>query len=154
MGWKDLIKAKEEVNTPAVMTNIIISMMQLFKGSVGEKHGKTLGEMYKQAYGKEALEEDGQYLKLYKTMLIERAINTLKKKTKYFIISSHNGTNRVWYLVHNQSEAEDYCKTVDYKIKGLNWMKARCAKAVNEQYYNQLEEITTARKLITKQKDK
>ena len=154
MSWEDLITTKkEDIDKPAVMTNIIIRLMQLFRGSVGERHGKTLGEMYKHVYGKEALNEDGQYLKLYKTMFIERAINTLKKKTKYFIISSHNGTNRVWYLVHNNTEAEAYCKTVDYKIKGLNWMKVRCAKAVNEQYYNQLEEITTARKLITKAKD-
>ncbi len=137
MALKNLIKRNVGDVVDDLPPHVVSERLKtLFKNYIGRNNTVTMPEIYEHVFGHSRCSKL-QYI--FRCQKIMGVMTWLKKKTHYFIVGEKIDDEYVWYIVKTAIEAYAYKDQVDKKIRGLNYMKRRCDKAVAERFYRKLD---------------
>jgi len=115
---------------------LLEKVTRIMREHIGRKNSLTAGELFKKVYGTII----NEYKAFFYYCNLQRAMTSLRKHSDCFIVSEKiKGTSQLsYYVVKTYDEADQYCKRVDKKIKGMHKIKEKCIEAVDKQKWKNL----------------
>jgi len=133
---KQEVKKKKEVRI-VLRSDRQAIILKLMKKCIGRQNAITHEKLFEEIYGSMENYSELQIYFLWHNIRMD--LNWIRKTTKCFIGCDYNNRANEWYyyVVKSSDDAKPYCKIMDNTVKKCQFMKARCLKSVEEEWYNE-----------------
>lgn len=116
-----------------VVRQIVIELMDIMKNHIGNKKAITREELFRKIFLKECdVRKLDDWLRWE---FVKKAMHYCRLHTKCFIGSQIENSKWIYFIVEKDSDVKFYCDNLNKRIKSMNLMKLKAAKAVDEQWH-------------------
>lgn len=134
---KQKVKSKKVVDLTKYRRDVRLDrLLSLFKKHIGVEKQITAYNLFKAVFGLPYRFTEMQIYYLWN--LLKQDMNYLRRKTFCFIGSHWNGDTWVYYVIKTEEDAKPYIDRMINHVKRCTYMKNRCKKAVEEEFWKQL----------------
>jgi hypothetical protein len=114
-------------------------IIALMSKHIGKDNGVSKRNLFKHFFG--IPENYNTYQQMYLWSKLLTVMGYVRRNTKCFIVSEHRATDYYFFVARYQTDANVYIKGADERIIGLNNMKKRAQKAIDEKWYAVVEQV-------------
>lgn len=123
-----------------VVREIAIRLMDIMRNHIGSKKALTREELFQKIFLQE-----GDIKKLddwLRWEFVKKAMHYCRLHTKCFIGSQIKDQKWIYFVVKKEIDVQFYCDNLDKRIKSMNAMKLKAAKAVDEKWHKAKWELS------------
>jgi hypothetical protein len=138
---RQVLKTEQREEKPILSReDIVEKMKKIFRNHIGRDNAITKAKLFKLVFGEPSLYDP--YELWFQWDRMRKAMNWLRRTTKYFVVSKIDDEHpSIWlyFVVKDDIDAEYYKNMLTNTKKKINYMMARCDKAVEEKFYLDIE---------------
>ncbi len=132
------MKNKRHQQTKTITTTMTSEIYNLFKNHIGTTNGLTKREIMQSVYGTRLNLMSMYEQDYYWRHVVLSVIHRLRNTTKMFIVSSNEKNDKLFFVVKDYGEANDYKEKCNKEISGMKHNMDKVERAVKEKWYENL----------------